>query len=548
MEEIRKRNTDCVYFLASPFTCKKGSRCEYRHSESARLNPKDCWYWLRGNCLNPNCGFRHPPFEVSSRPLSEQSYGALSSGKANIPCYFYRHVHCIKGDQCLFLHDFLPAPKLSGVAPEATTGLSMGKIAFACKDKVPPSGELPAIIRPKDTSELIEENQCKEVSPQPEPCPLLEEKALSVDSIPESKEHAIPLPESCSHFWSDQSSEELAEDCSDTEDVTNLDASPGFDVLVDDGSEQLADEDDAENQLAQKGESKIPYRHNFSDDFQELAGYDKSDFPDHEFLYDSYDRLGLYERELEFCREKISERMLCRKRKPLYTAYENDARDGGDLQGNLRKRSRPDSEILHSFWPGYDSRAQLVRHEMGWHHRRRLILESPKIATISPLYPKQPRKKRRKKAHRRRGTNHSSRSDKDIKLTSPLVKSAVVTADFSGPKTLAQIKEENGRGNSKGSGSAINIHQYSRSHLSNDFDWPKPLNELLKGKKRPQSIDGNNGSDVLSDIGNEQIANGNVEKDYGKYEYSFLSKTHNGDDAEYEEVDLQKKLAEIFSQ
>nr|CAD1842947.1 unnamed protein product [Ananas comosus var. bracteatus] len=493
-EEIRKRNTDCVYFLASPFTCKKlmkfipifssqGSRCEYRHRESARLNPKDCWYWLRGNCLNPNCGFRHPPFEVSSRPLSEQSYGALSSGKANIPCYFYRHAHCIKGDQCLFLHDFLPAPKLSGVAPEATTGLSMGKIAFACKDK------------------------CKEVSPQPEPCPLLEEKALSVDSIPESKEHAILLPESCSHFWSDQSSEELAEDCSDTEDVTNLDASPGFDVLVDDGSEQLADEDDAENQLAQKGESKIPYRHNFSYDFQELAGYDKSDFPDHEFLYDSYDHLGLYERELEFCREKISERMLCRKRKPLYTA-----------------------------------------HEMGWHHRRRLILESPKIATILPLYPKQPRKKRRKKAHRRRGTNHSSRSDKDIKLTSPLVKSAVVTADFSGPKTLAQIKEENGRGNSKGSGSAINIHQHSRSHLSNDFDWPKPLNELLKGKKRPQSIDGNNGSDVLSDIGNEQIANGNVEKDYGKYEYSFLSKTHNGDDAEYEEVDLQKKLAEIFSQ
>lgn len=39
-----------------------------------------------------------------------------------------------------------------------------------------------------------------------------------------------------------------------------------------------------------------------------------------------------------------------------------------------------------------------------------------------------------------------------------------------------------------------------------------------------------------------------VEKYYEKYEHSFLSKTHNGDDAEYEEVDLQKKLAEIFSQ
>ncbi|KAL0409096.1 UNVERIFIED_CONTAM: Zinc finger CCCH domain-containing protein 17 [Sesamum radiatum] len=59
-EEALKRNTDCVYFLASPLTCKKGSECEYRHSDIARVNPRDCWFWLHGNCLNPKCGFRHP--------------------------------------------------------------------------------------------------------------------------------------------------------------------------------------------------------------------------------------------------------------------------------------------------------------------------------------------------------------------------------------------------------------------------------------------------------------------------------------------------------
>ncbi|CAK9147139.1 unnamed protein product, partial [Ilex paraguariensis] len=59
-EELKKRNTDCVYFLASPLTCKKGAACEYRHSEIARLNPRDCWYWLSGSCLNPTCAFRHP--------------------------------------------------------------------------------------------------------------------------------------------------------------------------------------------------------------------------------------------------------------------------------------------------------------------------------------------------------------------------------------------------------------------------------------------------------------------------------------------------------
>ncbi|KAJ4847117.1 hypothetical protein Tsubulata_050797 [Turnera subulata] len=48
-EEALKRNTDCVYFLASPLTCKKGSECEYRHSEYARVNPRDCYFWLNAS-------------------------------------------------------------------------------------------------------------------------------------------------------------------------------------------------------------------------------------------------------------------------------------------------------------------------------------------------------------------------------------------------------------------------------------------------------------------------------------------------------------------
>jgi hypothetical protein len=38
----------------------QGSECEYRHSEYARVNPRDCYFWLNGNCMNPKCGFRHP--------------------------------------------------------------------------------------------------------------------------------------------------------------------------------------------------------------------------------------------------------------------------------------------------------------------------------------------------------------------------------------------------------------------------------------------------------------------------------------------------------
>lgn len=47
----------CYSFAPPPL---QGSECEYRHSEVARVNPRDCYYWLNGNCTNRKCTFRHP--------------------------------------------------------------------------------------------------------------------------------------------------------------------------------------------------------------------------------------------------------------------------------------------------------------------------------------------------------------------------------------------------------------------------------------------------------------------------------------------------------
>ncbi|PQM42597.1 zinc finger CCCH domain-containing protein 17 [Prunus yedoensis var. nudiflora] len=104
-EEALKRNTDCVYFLASPLTCKKGSECEYRHSEYARVNPRDCWYWLNGNCLNLKCAFRHPPLDgllgspaatsagpslppshTVATPTTPATHVTYNSSTSNYPC------------------------------------------------------------------------------------------------------------------------------------------------------------------------------------------------------------------------------------------------------------------------------------------------------------------------------------------------------------------------------------------------------------------------------------------------------------------------------
>ncbi|KAJ6771750.1 ZN-FINGER C-X8-C-X5-C-X3-H TYPE-CONTAINING [Salix koriyanagi] len=124
-EEALKRNTDCVYFLASPLTCKKGSDCEYRHSEYARVNPRDCYFWLNGNCLNPKCGFRHPPLDGlfgtqttasasasagSSLPPSHAAAATAAthahhnSGKQGVLCIFFQQGICLKGDRCAFSH------------------------------------------------------------------------------------------------------------------------------------------------------------------------------------------------------------------------------------------------------------------------------------------------------------------------------------------------------------------------------------------------------------------------------------------------------------
>lgn len=129
-DEAQKRTTDCVYFLASPLTCKKGNECEYRHSESARINPRDCWYWLSGNCLNANCTFRHPPLDgrpgastpstapsiaVTSAAAMTAAASSLASSsstasvaaptsKSTVPCFFFSQGYCAKGGKCPFLH------------------------------------------------------------------------------------------------------------------------------------------------------------------------------------------------------------------------------------------------------------------------------------------------------------------------------------------------------------------------------------------------------------------------------------------------------------
>lgn len=317
-EDLLKRNTDCVYFLASPFTCKKGAECEYRHSEMARLNPRDCWYWLSGNCLNPTCGFRHPPMDTHAEASAEaeilSNNASLPPSKNSVPCYFYFSGYCGKGDKCTFLHgsEDISAVKLnidSASAPLDTKlpSKAVPKITVEKSDaKVPSRASVPKItaeqldakvpstkLDTKIHAKMRESKVCLITEPVPdlpEKGPRFEEVSLhqkmriqsssaytiveqktfqhglasEFEEAPVSKSASLNPPENIDRsdpsIYSDQSSE-------DQVDIDNVrderwDSSPGFDVLVEGRTEGMT----------------------YGDDDEYMHGYDGND-EDHENLF-----------------------------------------------------------------------------------------------------------------------------------------------------------------------------------------------------------------------------------------------------------------------
>ncbi|GAB2300360.1 hypothetical protein Dimus_034401 [Dionaea muscipula] len=487
-EELMKRKTDCVYFLASPFTCKKGIECEYRHNEMARLNPRDCWYWKSGDCLNPTCGFRHPPLEVSNGAsvgaASFSHFSAVSSSKYNVPCYFYFSGYCNKGDRCPFLHapdnsssvkvkleqevtDSPASNTKSNVKAEANvppaekdagTSEKAHKIGHELKVR-PSNGHAPKLAM----NDIVEANALRQITASE-----YEAVATELDSLNPSENSAKVEPSSCSH----ESSEDRV--ANDIEREEWLESSPGFDVLVDGRSENLG----------------------YGDEDRYLQGLDM-DHEDLECHYVEYD----YEDQMDYDRRILLEDM-----KPESPPFSDDHHQQFDLvdyfpslnsvgrkvnQIMSHKRKFPTMELP----AGGDYSVDDLRH----HLRKRRIGDrlERRVSTRHNLSHKTAR--RHEKKLRKRGSSQlvhgrlaskverngvvllpSKMNDVEIHAkqheicsTTNLIRRKPTTdkgnkgredSNFTGPKTLAQIKEER----SKGKGG--------------DFEGPKSLSELLREK------------------------------------------------------------------
>ncbi|CAN4087550.1 unnamed protein product [Withania somnifera] len=318
-EEAVKSNTDCVYFLASPLTCKKGSQCEYRHSDMARLNPRDCWYWLNGNCLNPKCAFRHPPLDgyLEAQVPNAMAFSVApmvpgvpyASSKQSVPCIFFQQGICRKGDKCPFMHaqsidsDKPTPPPVSTASSETETA----KKAFGGVEKSVQVKEhsqtntLKPVEPPKPRGKLEihlnkKDNTFDEKVLPPNSVRNYEHSRYKATSTPPTKGNPLSSPKRMLQpFGVDGHSSMQYKD-----DEISREPSPGFDVLVDDelrGSDYYHDTDHYGG--TRDNGRRNEYDIGDSADYDSVADIDRDVYCDERRRgYDSSDRLqGRYARE-----------------------------------------------------------------------------------------------------------------------------------------------------------------------------------------------------------------------------------------------------------
>ncbi|BBG94656.1 CCCH-type zinc finger family protein [Prunus dulcis] len=542
-EEALKRNTDCVYFLASPLTCKKGSECEYRHSEYARVNPRDCWYWLNGNCLNLKCAFRHPPLDGLLGSPAATSAGPSLPLSLTVATPTTPATHCLKGDRCAFSHGSNP---LTGSkvpqAPATTHGTepSSLKKVFGGLQKCTQELKVPQASASKSVG----------VPPQAKPAPKFQtvpvRNGVSTErNVPSTKAlddearryKTTSVPPVSNGDSTSQANHLLQAHVSDHHGYQNgkdadehlRESSPGFDVLVDDelgDSDYYHGEDQFGRTRGHEGRnlnSVNEYDLDRPADYNSMADVDRERFCDPRG-YDPYDHMqGQYawdQHRASSERQLVGPARLERRGYRKSDSPENI--DGLDLRhrlskhrrvnglrsivshdyaldGHVEERKKPSSIKLPGGSPPVNGGDLHQEREVDRGRSRGRL--SPRRAPISS---QQGRLRDRIKgrvedynneernfgAHRSRREIMDDRSD-----------------DFSRPKRLSDLKGGKDGENKEQShlGKRKNVmDNYQQSEGDISFEGPKPLSEILKRKREAEAAASGSGKSFVNKQGNNQ--------------------------------------------
>ncbi|KAK9073786.1 hypothetical protein SSX86_006380 [Deinandra increscens subsp. villosa] len=436
-EELQKRFTDCIYFLASPLTCKKGIECVYRHNEIARLNPRECWYWLGGCCYNPDCAFRHPPLEglkeAHHESINPSNGPTLPADKANIPCYFYSKGFCNKADRCTFLHEAADCnqamvknevPYEEKLYAENNTGPTPVPTVYAHPDP-PDTKETEythtVMKHTQDLHRLASRSESVESDENVEP-----EEFVEREEHVQSEEIVI---ENESDVYNDLSSDDYVEG------EKWLDLSPRFDVFVEGESKRLAYE---ENEV----------------DFFSFNNEEDTELDFHYSEANGFDKIPGQARVSIFNRLSFKKRNILKKPIP-------NVRRGSDLRDHLKKSKVVDFD--HRVWRNFQthgSHGEVDFDDGGW-LRKAVPVNRYRLPLKKQRFLSSDISRFRKPAQQRK-----------VEFRKEL-------AVFTGPKTLDQIKEEKKRAReNRGLGSN------KRSGSDGFFQGPRPLSEILESKRK----------------------------------------------------------------
>lgn len=464
------------------------------------------------------------PLDGHTGVPSEPMQSSLPVNKTVVPCYYFFNGFCNKGSRCSFSHG--PDDSFFTVKPVKNDNGSTNTLNLENKTS---SGNKTGVSTPGGT--------CFDQS-------LTAPKALSDDKLRPKEDLQLPLPENVkqqgdcmelsafdykeatvsrsdspfpddgfahtvSHLCTEQSSEEQVS--SHIEPEERWESSPGFDVLVHDESENLGYEDDSEYLPVLDMDDREPNEQYSGYEFKDPVEYDTM-CPDADILYEqgTYDGYRCFDRDFTnadgrqicaYSREIILDSMLSRKRIRMsseMTACDNNL----DLRDHLRRRRETNGSPVTGFLRRHESSSLMVRnqerhqrHGIGQRLSRRLTsqlgfssidsireVETFSVANKHKLFrhsqQHRPRKHYRENLVKRQFLP-SKISRKPVLKQRRFIQESTT---FSGPKTLAEIREEKRK--------AGESSQCEGS--SAGFQDPKPLSEILKDKRTMDRVrDGN---------------------------------------------------------
>nr|AMP82901.1 AtC3H17-like protein [Catalpa bungei] len=531
-EEALKRNTDCVYFLASPLTCKKGGECEYRHSDIARVNPRDCWFWLHSSCLNPKCGFRHPPLDgllgtqmpTSSAPSSSMPQTVTTptphvpstSTKQGVPCIFFQKGYCLKGDWCPFLHvpnslnnKPSPVPGTASAAEPATTI----KKAFSGLEKSVQEKKVPPINVAKPVKDSPQAKPIVEVEP---PLPRNEftvnRRVPPTSGITEFPGYrsAPPVSNGNPVSWSSrlqqpqqphQLDEPESTNGKDAEEISR-EPSPGFDVLVDDegrDSEYYPGED--RYGISREHEAGNEYDISHSADYNTIAAIDDERYQD-PLGYEPHEhRKGEYAWEQHRASSGRISGGSYLERRPYARSESLGQVDKLDLRHRLAKHKKPnglrsvisheharDSQVGDRGYQGLrrdEQHVSLHENSLGSRLRGRIrlprrssspadrdVIRGTDRVRLSPVRASIPshqgRIRDRIKGRVEEASNNVGKNHRGLHLRIDVGDNS---ADFAGPKSLAELKNRKNA-------------EPSRQHVTDQQSLGKRKHLMLDGQQQ----------------------------------------------------------------